>query len=344
MKKEIWGFFPPPLGGISIYCKRLAEKLYAKDKDILLRNFAKSKSNSEYVVDVKHRIWAFISLLFVKKRLVHAQFTNIHMLLLLYLFGWRHPLIMTLHNRRIVLLNGWKRKVVNSLFRRARYIIYNDGAYTGELQEKYDIDTDKVVILPTYISPSKDECKGVTPEIEEFCSNHTFSLSANANRLMNNVFGDVYGLDQLIGLMDRLVNKDGIDAGLVFCISEIYNHAYYNECMARIEQLNLKEHFLFVVQSPVNGFEVWARTDLFLRPTMSDMEGISVKEALEFGTPVVASDVCVRPVEAVLYKTADVDDLYNKVKELLHSKQKVVYKPELSVPDEIEKLYALFGK
>ena len=44
------------------------------------------------------------------------------------------------------------------------------------------------------------------------------------------------------------------------------------------------------------------------------------------------------------YKTADVDDLYNKVKELLHSKQKVVYKPELSVPDEIEKLYALFGK
>lgn len=342
MKKEIWGFYPPPLGGISIYCKRLTEKLYAKDSTIVLRNFAKSKSDKNYVIDVHHRIWEFIRLLFVGKRLIHAQFTNIYMLLMLYVFAWRHPLILTLHNRRIVLLRGWKRMVVNRLFRRAQYIIYNDWAYTSSLQDKYDIDLNKIVILPTYVSPSQDERKGVTPEIEEFCSKHEYSLSANANRLMNNVFGDVYGLDQLIELMERLVHKSGIDVGLVFCISEVYDNVYYEKCMSKIESLNLVDHFLFVIQSDVNGFEVWAHTDIFLRPTMSDMEGISVKEALEFGTPVVASDVCVRPREAVLYKKGDVDDLYDKVCGLLQAPSRIIYKPDISVPDELERIYAQF--
>lgn len=341
MKKEIWGFYPPPLGGISMYCKRLSEKLRAKDVDVLLRNFAKSKSDKEYVVDVDHRIWQFVSLLFGKKRLIHSQFTNIFMLLLLYIFGWRHPLIMTLHNRRIILLGGWKKRVVNRLFLRARYIVYNDSDYTAELQKHFDIDLNKIVILPTYISPSKDECRGVTPEIAEFCNRHKYTMSANAHRLMNNVFGDVYGLDQIIELMNRLVNKDGMDVGLVFCMVE-YDDNYYNESLRTIEKYNLKNNFLFVIASPVNGFEVWAHTDLFLRPTKSDMEGISVKEALEFGTPVVASDVCVRPREAVLYRKADVDDLYDKVSCVLKEKKRVKYSPEVSVPDELAKLYSHF--
>lgn len=342
MKREIWGFYPPPLGGISIYCKRLIEKLYEKDSTIVLRNFTKSKSDKPYVLDVPHRIWEFVRLLFVERRLIHAQFTNIYMLLLLYVFGWRHPLIMTLHNRRIVLLDGWKRKVVNGLFRRARYIIYNDAAYTAAIQEKYDFDAQKVVILPTYISPSKDECKGVTPDIEDFCRKHEYTLSANAHSLLNNVFGDVYGLDQIIELVNRLVRNDGMDVGVVFCIADISDSSYYEECRAKIHSLNLDDYFHFVIQSDVNGFEVWARTDLFLRPTMSDMEGVSVKEALEFGTPVVASDVCVRPREALLYKKGDIDDLHDKVYGLLQTRQRVSYTPEVSVPEALQSIYSLF--
>jgi glycosyltransferase involved in cell wall biosynthesis len=75
---------------------------------------------------------------------------------------------------------------------------------------------------------------------------------------------------------------------------------------------------------------------------MSDMEGVSVKEALEFGTPVVASDVCVRPREAVLYKKADVDDLYEKVVGVLCSGKRVEYNPEISVPQALKRIYDSF--
>ncbi len=338
MRKEIWGFYPPPLGGISIYCKRLVDKLHGKEPSVILRNFAKSKSRKEYVVDVSNPLWEFVCLLFVKKRIIHSQFTNIYLLLLLYIFGARHPLIMTLHNRRLVLLCGWKRRVVNLLFRRARYIIYNDSTYTAELQKKYDIEENKIVILPTYISPLNEECKGLTPEIETFCNKYEYTISANGSSLVKNVYGDVYGLDQIIELMNRLVNKDGMNVGLVFCISEVCGE-YYNECVERIKKLNLTDNFLFVINSDVNGFEVWGRTDLFLRPTMSDMEGVSVKEALEFGTPVVASDVCVRPREAVLYATGNIDDLYDKVCKVLHKKERIEYRPEIFVPEAIADIY-----
>lgn len=343
MKKEIWGFYPPPVGGISIYCKRLAEKLYAKDKQIVLRNFVNSKSDNEYVVDVKSRLWEFLKLLFVPKRIIHAQFTNFYLLLMLCLCGWRHHIVLTLHNRRIILLQGWKRKIVNSLFKRVKYIIYNDPTYTPLLCEKYDIDKAKIVILPTYMAPEENEVKGLTPDIETFLKQHAYSLSANASKVIYNVYGDVYGIDQLIHMMDRLVNEKGLDVGLVFCISEIVEHEYYNSCLSRITELGLESHFLFIVQSEVNGFEVWGATDVFLRPTMSDMEGVSVKEALQFGTPVVASDVCTRPKESVLYETGNADDLFEKVYSLLLEKPRVTYTPEVKVEDEVLRIYSLLS-
>ncbi len=345
MKKEIWGFYPPPIGGISIYCKRLAEKLCVKDNMVVMRNFASSRSDRPYVKDVKNRLFEFLKLPFVARRVIHSQFTNFWFLLLLYIFGWRHRLILTLHNRRIILLKGWKRKVVNRLFKRARYIIYNDATYTPQLADVYDIDQSKIVLLPTYISPVSDEAKGLTADIAGFIAAHEYTLSANASRIIkNDTFGDLYGIDQLIYLMDRLVNVDKLDAGLVFCISDIYNHEYYNECLAKIDKAGLSSNFCFVVASPVCGFEVWAATDLFLRPTMSDMEGVSVKEALQFGTPVVASDVCVRPAEAVLYKAGDADDLYSKVRPLLLARKRVDYTPDIVVEDEVMRLYSLISQ
>lgn len=342
MKKEVWGFCPPPIGGISIYCKRLAEKMAVRDKSFVMRNFAPSKSSSPYIVDVKNALIEFFKLPFVKKRIIHAQFTNFNLLLLLYLFGWKHKLVLTLHNRRLVLLKGWRRLVISRLLRRVKYVIFNDPTYIPSLVENFKIDEGKIVILPTYISPGEDEMKGLTPDIEDFIARHEYTLSANANRIIKNeLFGDLYGIDQLIVLMDRLVNEDGLNAGMVFCISEIFNQGYYEECLDKINSLGLSEHFHFVIQSKVNGFEVWGATDLFLRPTMSDMEGVSVKEALQFGTPVVASDVCTRPREATTYVAGDTDDLYNKVSPLLLERKRVYYVPEVAVDEEVYRLYSL---
>lgn len=338
-KIEIWGVYPPPIGGISMYCRRLAESLHRIDENVSMLNFAHCRTNIEYVRDVRYPILEFLKLPFVSKKIIHVQLRNVYFLTLLYLLGWKHKIVITLHNRKMLLLKGWQRYIINLFFKRIQHIIYNDDKYTDELLSMYQIDRCKISILPTYMSPSEDERRGLTSDIDNFINNHKYTISTNAHVIVRNSWGDVYGFDQLIELMNCLVNERNMDVGIVFLLAQIGDQLYYEECCKNIEKLHLKDNFLILIGSKVNGFEVWEKTDLFIRATMSDMEGISVKESLQFGTPVIASDVCSRPKEAVLYRAGDVDELCKKSVEILESKKRVSYSYDFDIPSSIYQIY-----
>ncbi|MBR3658758.1 MAG: glycosyltransferase [Bacteroidaceae bacterium] len=339
-KVEIWGVYPPPVGGISAYCNRLAGALHVMDESVILKNFARSRSRCDYVKDVRCRLLEILKLPFVSRRIIHVQFCNVWFLTSLYLTGWRHDIVITLHNRKLLLLKGWKERIVRRFLSRARAVIFNDPGYCDMLHDKYGLDKSVMTVLPTYIPSSESEKRGIPDEIESFCSRFRYIISTNAHKVTLNSWGDVYGFDQIIGMMDILTHRRGLDVGVVFLIATIDNNEYYNECRKRIEELGLSERFLFVVGSDVNGFEVWERSDLFVRATLTDMEGISVKESLQYGTPVVASDVCTRPEQAVLYRKGDVQDLSMKCADILESGLKQVeYHPETDVPERIFDIY-----
>ena len=339
MKVEIWGVFPPPLGGISVYCKRLAEILHDMDPSVVLLNFFSSRSGCGYVRDVRFKLWEFIRLLFVKHRIIHVQLRNVWFLTALYLVGFRHEIVITIHNRKMLLQEGWRGRMMRRFLSRTRAIIFNDPQFTDLLVDKFGIDESLVTILPTFIPPTDAERRGVPAVIDEFCKKHRYNISTNASKLYRNIWGDVYGFDQIVGMMDILVNREHMDVGLVFLFSEIADNEYYSQCVDRIRELGLEERFLMVIGCDANGFEVWERTDLFVRATLSDMEGISVKEALQFGTPVVASDVCTRPVETILYRKGDVEDLALKCAGALESGVRAEYHPDVDVPGQIMNIY-----
>jgi glycogen(starch) synthase len=56
-----------------------------------------------------------------------------------------------------------------------------------------------------------------------------------------------------------------------------------------------------------------ARSDLFVRPTRTDGDAASVREALDLGTPVVASDAAERPGGTVLFPSGNAGALSEKV-------------------------------
>jgi glycosyltransferase involved in cell wall biosynthesis len=60
-----------------------------------------------------------------------------------------------------------------------------------------------------------------------------------------------------------------------------------------------------------------SRSDLFLRTTWCDADSISVREALAFGVPVVASRVGARPQGVTLFEPGDVTDLLSKIESTL---------------------------
>ena len=63
--------------------------------------------------------------------------------------------------------------------------------------------------------------------------------------------------------------------------------------------------------------ELWPlfqRVDLFVRPTLSDGDSVSVREALYFNLPVVASDAVERPMGVHCFKQGDSQDFTETVK------------------------------
>lgn len=343
-KVEIWGVYPPPIGGISAYCKKLTAALHAMDQTVTMKNFARSRSGCDYVKDVRFQFFEFLKLPFVSRRIIHVQLCNVWFLTALYLTGWRHDIVITLHNRKLLLLKGWKERMVRRFLSRTRAVIFNDPQFVDLLAGKYGIDKSVMTVLPTYIPPTESERRGLPEEIVSFCNKHRYTISTNAHSLIVNTWGDVYGFDQIIGMMDILVNRKGMDVGLVFLFSILGDKEYFDKCVERIKSLGLEERFLLIVGSDANGFEVWEKSDLFVRATNSDMEGISIKEALQFGTPVIASDVCTRPAEAILYHKGDVEELARKCADALESGKKVEYHPQTTVPGKVMEIYNLIRR
>ena len=59
--------------------------------------------------------------------------------------------------------------------------------------------------------------------------------------------------------------------------------------------------------------------DLFVRPTLSDGASVSIEEALWANIPVVASNVCQRPAQVMLYDLYHEDALYDAITKHLMS-------------------------
>ena len=65
---------------------------------------------------------------------------------------------------------------------------------------------------------------------------------------------------------------------------------------------------------------MFKKVNLSIRPTITDGDAISIREALYFNCEVIASDVVKRPEGTVYFKCRDIDDLYYQTSKILTSK------------------------
>ena len=80
MKIEIWGTYPPPIGGVSIHIYRLIHSLHTIDSSVVLRNFGKQVSNISYVKHVSYPWMEFLLLPFRKGLFIFIQIIFLHLL------------------------------------------------------------------------------------------------------------------------------------------------------------------------------------------------------------------------------------------------------------------------
>ena len=322
MKKNInvliTGPLPPPAGGISVHIWRL-KHLLENDFNLDFIDEAKDKKNNYFNIKSLN-IFKYL------KRIIASDVLFIHsgnkLLKKLHiitgkLFGKK--IIITLHGY------GPRRKmpfraIDAAVFKLADKIIL----VNSDIYKKLSLPLDKCIVKHAFLPPVMSEEPSLPEYINEQIKiarqQNKIIICANASRLDTHNNQDLYGLDICVETIRRLVNK-GIPVYFVFTVSSLSKgENRFNEAQSLIKNYKLEDHFL-LVNERLSFVKLIENSDIVLRPTNTDGDALTVREALFLGKKVLASDVVERPEGTNLFKTRDIDSLEKQLESLINEKK-----------------------
>ena len=312
------GPYPEPIGGISIYIKRMKQYLDLKGLENEVWDLSNVNKDIQGVTNIRFRYVPFKYLFRRDIKLIHYNICGISHKIYIGIFNKlffkRRKKILTIHGESKDLFNN-NALIIKSLnsFDAIICVKAGDKEYLctkGINKPIYEI--------PAFIFPTAEaESIAIPNYILDFINSKNFIISANASSIQFYDNKDLYGIDMCIDLIEKL-NKSRKDVVMVFCIPYINNIEYFNKLKSEIRNRGIESKFLFVNEK-IELYPIIKRTDLFLRPTNSDGYGVSIAEAIYNNVPAIASDVCVRPEGTILFKSRDMDDLYNKTVEVIEN-------------------------
>lgn len=340
-KIAILGAYPPGYGGISIHVERLTKLLDKQDIPYIVYAFNKPPESDKVRV-VKNRLLFTLSYIINPKASVtHIHIGNIWVLGLYSLLSLRPTkTILTLHNvRNIQSYFNSKSKIMPNI---AKYILHKYSHIICVSPEIEDIlvgngfDKDMLSTIPAFIPPIviPEDVENVMNKdaVGDFITNHYPLISTNASRLALYNNHDLYGIDMAIELLNSLKEKYE-HTGLIISLSEINDKDHYQKILNKIKDYNLEQNIMLLEKTIF--YPILLKSDLFIRPTNTDGDAISVREALSFGIPVVTSDAVPRPNGCYIFKTRDQNDLYSVAVSVL---QKTKSRPESQEKVQDQKL------
>lgn len=314
-KYYLFGPYPPPLGGISVFIYRFHRLLKERGKPVEVVDLARL-TKAKKTVRLARLFFTLSNPVFY----LNTLDTMTMLMVLLRPFGCQ--VIYHEHSGRFVEnLKGVRKLIFRGFLKRLDLLLL-----AGEHLKDYYTQAGLKLPRNTQIRnaflppPLEDEERiwaSYDKETLEFIDSHHPLLVANASHLKIYRGVDLYGLDMCVDLIDRL-KKDFPRVGLLFALAEVVEEDYLQSINARIEALGLNRHILIMTGQK----EVWPlfkKSDLMIRPTFVDSYGFSIDEALFFGCPAVASDVCKRAEGTHLFRNRDFDHLYATVKEVLNA-------------------------
>lgn len=311
------GASPPPYGGVSIHIQRLGDllphyQLQARVIDPLrLIDAMKKRDFSSVAGSLRPFLRSGGNIIHIHTSGWNMQKAFITSLATL---SRRNKVMVTLHSLRSVQdrLNPFEAFLIaRSLGRCSNLIVVSEAIRDGIRQ--FPIEPGIISVIPAFLppTPKTEDYQHIPRELWEFIDTHSPVISANAYRITFYENHDLYGIDMCIELCSRLKN-DYPDIGFVFCLPDIGDRSYYTKLNRLISTKGLGDHFRLVTD-PFQFYPILERSTLYVRPTNTDGDSVSIREALFFRVPVVASDAVIRPQGVNLFRTRDCDDFTRTV-------------------------------
>lgn len=301
MRHELIGPFPPPLGGVSVFLYRRRRQLTERGEPVVVLDFGK--------LGRWQRVVALARMLIdPRRRAFDLNERNFAVMAMLTLRPF--PCTVTFRDhayRELDGVRGRRRLVFTAFLSRAdRVVLVNEALHAYYVSHGFPLPS-VTVVEPAFLPPPLDEeasiCATYSPETLHFAHARRPLLVAGAYRINFHEGVDLYGFDLCIALVDE-IRKQHPGVGLLLALAEDANPAYLAKLQGEISRRGLDAHIHFMTGQR----ELWPllkKATVLLRPTNTDGDAISIREALYFGRPVVASDVVTRPEGTVVFKNRD---------------------------------------
>lgn len=349
LKVTLVGVYPPPIGGVSIHIQRLMAGCLENGIQCAVVDVSRSLKKVPDVLNIL-RISDWPRILFSKPDIVHIHTTNLNWFIpsffrcLTMMKGAR--LVLSLHALRHEPeeFSSPGRRMMKAMVKSATRVI----AVNPEIKEKLvalGAAPEKVSIIPAYLPPAikEEEIGEVPPEVWTFMAGHSPVISANAYAVTKFNGQDLYGIDMCIDLCAAL-KKDYPKIGIVFCLPSIGERDYFNELKRRTAEKGIEKNFLFQTK-PCQFYPVLMKSDIFVRPTNTDGDAVSLREALYLKVPSVASDAAPRPAGTVIFKSRNIDDFIARVKKVWENSSEYKVRLEsLELPDVLNEILAIYRR
>lgn len=309
----------PSIGGISISVERMRKRLLLDGHEVSAINikFKNNNFNNKVLLFVRFALIPFMVLFKRRFDIIHCHIAGGYRKCYLSFFKFLYKnasLIYTIHGDVSNLPND--NKSIYALNKADGVICVQKGDSIKLRQ--YLRPGALLSDIPAFFACSIDDDNIISAKIQSFISSNLDPLIVICGKIaIFSTFYDLYGMHDAAMLFSRLRSKGIAVKMLMILIGDVSK----KEQMAVIDKImdEVGEDKNFMMSEPVKAMEpIFEKAQIYLRPTKTDGDSLSVREALACGCPVLASNVSWRPNGTVLYN-GSIDDMEQKVIEILNS-------------------------
>lgn len=324
MKISIMGNYPPPVGGISTHIKQLSHRLFEEGLLEALYCYLRDELSDDppYLKcglsrnKIILRYGPLASLVCVCRQLMRDKSDIVHFhhapvwesfsFLILLIFSPK-KIVITVHDQfQLMEKQPWLFKKGFELLlkyrRRTRWIAVNEIIRRQILQ--LGVPSEHIMVLPAYLGISNGDV--LPAEIQSFLDGKILKISFYAYA-MSMCGHDMYGIYQTIEVA-KLLRNSIPDFGLVMSIP---NCPSIKEIEKLIVDYGLETNILVYQNALPSLIPLFKESDIYLRPTTTDGDSVSIREALDSHCIVIASDAVSRISPCITYKINDLSDMLN---------------------------------
>ena len=311
----IWGRVPPPLGGMAVHLRRLTPHLKRVGVTTHMYSIRLVTPHHPEVTQVSHRkLRWFLSIFFGRSEKVHYVLTE-------HSLARAAAVLLTLRSKKVVLRVGggrissskfkikfWDRLLLKFAFSRATAVI----GVSEEICSRIKLLGGKRVIhVPGFIYEYNVN-QNSPPDIEIFLSKNQLPVLLSVGEIRDPWDNDLWGSNFLLNLLMQNTNLR-----VVFCAYRISKDTNpQTRLRNEISKRGLQGRYLILEEVP-NLLTIMRHCQLFVRPTTTDGDSNSIREALNYGLPVIASDCVERPPGVITYPSGNIDALSKTVNTVL---------------------------